>query len=104
MCSPGTQVTTASPIFAFSALPSGSGGEESCSYKPTRTNDLLCDKVQASQVTSSELDYVLPKPISATDSYVSRLMSPLSQLGVDSVGDFEVTKDDFTVSEGFART
>lgn len=96
-------MTKTPPIFSFSALPTGSGGEFSTppSYnKRTRTDDLLCDKLKASQVTSSELESPSLHGLGAPPSYASRLLNLLSNYRNAAVENFEWMDDDVVYTQG----
>lgn len=95
-------MTANTSLFTFSALPGESGREELPSLgqnKRSRCDDVLGDKLQATQTTAVELDSPLPGP-PIVDSYASRLLNPLSQYGKAAVEDFEMTDEDYQIKPG----
>lgn len=98
-----TSVMETHPIFAFSALPHGKGGEDLASplqYKRGQTNDNLCDKLKAVQVTPSKSESPLLSNLSTPMSYASMLLNPLSHYGSASTDDSEFTEEDCFYSTG----
>lgn len=91
------------PAFSFSALPMGDGGEErspSSQYKRFRSDDLLCDKLKAGQVTSSETESPLLNSNASSTSYASMLLNPMSNYGKAAIDDIEFSDEDCTYSDG----
>ncbi|KAK9938789.1 hypothetical protein M0R45_015510 [Rubus argutus] len=89
-------------LFTFFALPVESGREELPSLgqnKRSRCDDVLGDKLQATQTTVVELDSPLPGP-PIVDSYATQLLNPLSQYGKVAVEDFEMTDEDYQIKPG----
>ena len=95
-------MTANTSLFTFSALPVESGREGLPSLgqnKRSRCDDVLGDKLQATQTTAVELDSPLPGP-PIVDSYATRLLNPLSQYGKAVVEDFEMTDEDYQIKLG----
>lgn len=96
-------MTETSPVFTFAALPMGGGGDDPVTpsqHKRVRTDDNLCDKLEAIQVTSSEPASPILNSVSPSMSYASMLLNPMSNYGSAATDDFDTTDEDCTYDIG----
>ncbi|KAK9912767.1 hypothetical protein M0R45_036611 [Rubus argutus] len=96
-------MTETNPGFTFSAIPNGSGGEDLASplqHKRSRTDDVLCDKVKAVQVTETEPDSPCLGTASKSLSYASMLLNPLNHYGSAAIDDADFNDEDCSYLNG----
>lgn len=90
----------ASPIFTFSALPPGSGGEDAIQRKRVRNGNELNSELEALRM--EDLDsrrQASPAPLQQM-SYASTLKNPVDRFRQTMVEDFDLTEEDYSISKG----
>ncbi|KAK9903704.1 hypothetical protein M0R45_001031 [Rubus argutus] len=78
----------------------GGGGDIAApaQHKRLRSDDVLCDKLKAVQVTSAESDATIPNTTPNSVSYASMLLNPMSNYGNAAIDDVEFSDEDCTYS------